>query len=408
MLIDDSTALKRLNYLTLAWGINTLAFSIVYPFLPIYLHSIRGLPMSTVGIIFLVMGLASIIGSPLAGYLVDRFGRRVVMLYGPVIRSISFFSLSFLAYINAPFIAFAIGLFFTSLTGSFFQNGANTYVIDLIASEDRTVAISRVSVGANIGWMLGPAIGAYLAQTPYALLFGLTASFCLITPVIIYKFCTPIPVITKKGEIEQHAKSLLSVLRKDHLFLALIGFSFFLFMSSSQFISTLSVYCIDIIGIDKSQLGMLYTINGAVVIVFLIKTNQLLKNIPNFIRIGCGAFIYVIAFLGYGMSENYTHLIISLIIMTFGEILAMAAIIAEVGKMAPENMVGRYMGIHGLSRGIALALGPYIGFLLFERLADQPLFLWQSLSSLAFLGGCGLILTHFLKLKNNISIITDK
>ena len=187
--IDNQTARKRLNILSITFAFNTLAGSIVFPFLPIYLHTIRGIPMSTVGLIFPVMGLAMIIGSPFSGYLADRFGRRIVMVIGPLLRSVSHFSLALMAATNAPFLVITIGLFFAFFLGTFFQNSANAYATDLIHVKDRTLAFSKIRVGLNIGWMIGPAIGAFLARTPFALLFLLTGSFCLLTALTVYKLC---------------------------------------------------------------------------------------------------------------------------------------------------------------------------------------------------------------------------
>ena len=64
----------RANSLAFAWTINSLAYSIVYPFLPIYLHSERGYPMTTVGVIFPLMGAAIIVSPLIAGTLTDRIG----------------------------------------------------------------------------------------------------------------------------------------------------------------------------------------------------------------------------------------------------------------------------------------------------------------------------------------------
>ncbi|MBS1370003.1 MAG: hypothetical protein HPZ91_08635, partial [Lentisphaeria bacterium] len=54
----------RANSLACAWAINSLAYSIIYPFLPVYLHKWRGVPMETVGLIFPLMG-GAIIFSPM-------------------------------------------------------------------------------------------------------------------------------------------------------------------------------------------------------------------------------------------------------------------------------------------------------------------------------------------------------
>jgi len=100
--------------------------------------------MSTVGLIFPVMGLAMIIGSPFSGYLADRFGRRIVMVIGPLLRSVSHFSLALMAATNAPFLVITLGLFFAFFLGTFFQNSANAYATDLIHVKDRTLAFSKI------------------------------------------------------------------------------------------------------------------------------------------------------------------------------------------------------------------------------------------------------------------------
>ena len=283
--IDNRTARKKLNLISITFGFNTLAGSIVFPFLPIYLHSIRGIPMSTVGLIFPVMGLATIIGSPFSGYLADRFGRRIVMVIGPMLRSLSHFSLAVMAAVNAPLWVIAIGLFFAFFLGTFFQNAANAYVTDLIHPADRTVAFSKIRVGLNIGWMIGPAIGAFLARTPFFLLFLMTASFCLVTAFSVFRWC---PELNSGQESRAHDRasniSFSQILKQDRFFLLFISLCFLLFLSVSQFVSTLSIYATEIVGISKTQLGLLYTLNGAIVITTLVYLNQKLQKNNIFLR----------------------------------------------------------------------------------------------------------------------------
>ncbi|MFC1582616.1 MFS transporter [Planctomycetota bacterium] len=107
---------KRIISVAVAVGINTLAYSIIYPFLPIYLHSVRKIPMHIVGLVFPAMGLAAIIGAPLAGNPADRIGRRKLLVGGPIGRSACFFGLAGMAHINASFWAFVIMLFMAAVS----------------------------------------------------------------------------------------------------------------------------------------------------------------------------------------------------------------------------------------------------------------------------------------------------
>lgn len=180
---------KQTLFIAVAWCINVLAYSIVYPFLPIYLHAIRGFPMSMVGLIFPVMGLAAIVGSPISGWLADRAGRRALLIGGPIGRSGAFFLLAGMAAIQAPFVWFVAGLFFASLLGKFFQNAANADLTDMLPPEERLsvgemlsltailTAVSQIApanmVGRymgvhglvdGLGWAIGPYIGALLFE----------------------------------------------------------------------------------------------------------------------------------------------------------------------------------------------------------------------------------------------------
>ena len=396
--IDNEAARKRLNLISITFGFNTLAGSIVFPFLPIYLHSIRGIPMSTVGLIFPAMGLANIIGSPFSGYLSDRFGRRIVMYIGPLLRSVSHFSLALMAAVNAPFWVITIGLFFAFFLGTFFQNSANAYVTDLIHAADRTVAFSKIRVGLNIGWMIGPAIGAFLARTPFFLLFLMTGSFCLVTAFTVFKWCPELP-LSQASEARDRVSniSFLKILKQDRFFLLFISLCFLLFLSVSQFVSTLSIYATEIVGISKTQLGLLYTLNGAIVIVTLVYLNKKLQDNNIYLRIGLGAIIYALALSGFGVSLTWIHLILCIVLMTLAEMISIPAATAATGSLAPQDRVGRYMGLHGLVQGIGWSLGPFLGSQLFDAYAARPVILWATLSIPALMAGIGFLWIGFSK-----------
>lgn len=391
---------RKVLAIAIAWGINTLAYSIVYPFLPIYLHTIRGIPMSTVGIMYPVMGIAVIIGSPISGALTDRLGRRILLIGGPFGRSCVFFALALMAFFDAPFVYIAIGLFFSTLLGQFFKSAANAYITDLTSPNDRATAFSTVRVGLNVGWMLGPAIGSFLARTPFSLLFSLTAMLCLVTTSIPYRFCPPITPV-KPDVIRTRRESFRTIFYRDRHLLLLLAFTFALFLSVAQFVSTLSVYATTIVGISQTSLGFLYTVNGVLVILFLIPLNRVLKKTELFGRIGWGALLYVIAYLGFGISEYWGHLAVSMIVMTIGEMIALTAIVSAVSHMAPPQMIGRYMGLHGLVDGLGWAVGPFFGAIAFEHFQTNSLVLWAILSSGSALAGGGFLTWHIITAKNH-------
>ncbi len=71
---------QRLWILFISQLIVAIGFSVVMPFLAIYLHDKLGVAMSLVGIVFLLGAIMAAMGQLLGGTLADRWGRRKVML----------------------------------------------------------------------------------------------------------------------------------------------------------------------------------------------------------------------------------------------------------------------------------------------------------------------------------------
>jgi MFS family permease len=162
-------------------------------------------------------------------------------------------------------------------------------------------------------------------------------------------------------------------------------------------VSTLSIYATEIVGISKTQLGLLYTLNGAIVIVTLVYLNRKLQKNNIFLRIGLGAIIYFLAFSGFGMSLTWIHLILCIVLMTLAEMISIPAATAATGSLAPQDRVGRYMGLHGLVQGIGWSLGPFLGSQLFDAYAARPVIFWSMLSIPALMAGIGFLGIGFRK-----------
>ena len=66
-------------------------------------------------------------------------------------------------------------------------------------------------------------------------------------------------------------------------------------------------------------------------------------------------------------------LVISIIVLTFGEMIAMPIASSYVADLAPDDMRGRYMGVLGFSWNTAIGIGPMVGLWIFGH---SPDFLW--------------------------------
>lgn len=381
------------NMLAVAWAINSLAYSIVYPFLPIYLHSSRGLPMDQVGLIFPAMGLGVMIGPPLSGFLADRFGRRK-LLYGSTLgRGLVFMVLALLALIDGPLWSFAILLSFSSMLGTFFQIASDAYLTDITAPAERPHTYSKIRVGTNLGWMLGPAIGAFLSTTPFSLLFSLTGVLCAASAVFVYHTC---PETHQRRQQEPSRRpdapefSMMKMLTHREFMITII-LNFLLMMLVSQLFSTLSVYATERVGISKNWLGLVYSVNGLTIVLTQVWLTRLLdrKGVDMNLRMCFGSTMYVLGYFGMAFIGNHGQMMLLVAVLTLGEVIVQPSLYATVSRLAPADGRGRYMGALGLIRGLGFSLGPYFGALLYQHWPTSPVLLWGTLSSSGVLAAVG-------------------
>lgn len=386
----------RVNWIAMAWAVNTFGFSITYPFLPLYLNTRRGVPMSKVGLFFLVMGAARIIGPMIAGVLADRFGRRRLMIFGPLSRMAVFVALALLVATDASILLMGAGLFVGALVGGFFGNASNAYVTDITSSDQRPEAFSRLRIGLNIGWMAGPATGAFLSQSPFSLLFAITGVLCIIPAALAWKFC-PEPPRARTERIGWYSPwSLFAPLRRDPAIMAHLGFGLLLFLVTGQLVSTLSVFSHNDVGVPTWQVGLLYTINGLTVILLQLPVNRLLKHTNLAVRIMIGCAFYAVGYSSVGWAANWWFLAGSVIVLTCGELMTEPAMVSAVSRMAPETHVGRYMGLYTVVRGLGFSMGPFVGGIAYDTLHHNPPVMWAVLAGGAVLAAGGFFLLRKL------------
>jgi MFS family permease len=72
---------KRLWILMSGMAISAMGFGAIVPFLSIYFHSTKGIPMSAVGTFFLVASVARAFSQTIGGELSDHIGRKKILLW---------------------------------------------------------------------------------------------------------------------------------------------------------------------------------------------------------------------------------------------------------------------------------------------------------------------------------------
>jgi MFS family permease len=156
-----------------------------------------------------------------------------------------------------------------------------------------------------------------------------------------------------------------------------------------QLASTLAVFSTNVVGISEAQLGILFTVNGVAVVLFQWPAARLAGRIGVRWGLVLGCLLYATGYLSVGLALGFAFLVVSMVVITLGEVTFSPTSMAAVANMAPAASIGRYMGFFGLTEALGWSLGPFLGGILYDRLAGAPLVLWGIIASLGIVAAVG-------------------
>jgi len=230
-----------------------------------------------------------------------------------------------------------------------------------------------------------------LISVSYAFLFVLTTVASLIGVILVILF---IRESLDAVETERFAFSRVLDVSRDVRFLIFCGWGVLLFMVMAQFASTLAVFSTQNIGISEAQLGWLFTINGIAVVLFQWPAARLAARVGIRWGLVLGCLGYAVGYFSVGLAPSFGFLVGSMVIITLGEVTFSPVSMAAVANMAPAARMGRYMGFFGLTEALGWSLGPFLGGVLYDRLADSPVTLWGIVALMGVLAAAGYMLTQ--------------
>lgn len=185
------------------------AFYLLLPALPMYLLDNFSVSKSTVGVILSSYTITALLIRPFAGYMVDSFPRKQLLLV-----CYFAFTLFFGGYLLAgtvlvfAAIRAAHGLAFGTVTVS-----NSTVAIDIMPSHRRGEGIGYYGVSSNLAMATGPTVSMYLLDAfhNYDYLFGISLISCVLGFICVTTIKMPV-----KDKVKPEVKEPLSL---DRFFL---------------------------------------------------------------------------------------------------------------------------------------------------------------------------------------------
>jgi MFS family permease len=338
----------------------TAGYSISFPFLAVYLSVHRHLSMSVVGLFLasslFITSFANIIG----GELSDALGRKKVMVASLFLRGLLIGAIAWIIKADGNILVLMavhpLGLFI----GSFFNPAARAWVADSTAPAKRMKAYGFLRIGTNAGWALGPAIGGLMAVGSYSRMFAITSLVYMVCTPILVIFIKDSPVFKPREYAPADLKAVVTTL-KDPDFRNFCVFTLLIAMVMSQLVVATSLYSTRYLGFNERQIGLLFSLNGTLVVGLQYSMTRLLERSRITTGLAAGALFYAVGYFTVGYAGAYISALIGVGVLTIGELAVSPGLQALGANMAPRQEKGRYLGVQGLFQQVGSSAGILLG-----------------------------------------------
>jgi predicted MFS family arabinose efflux permease len=376
------------------------AGTMVLPFLSKYLKENLHFTYGEVGWIMVAFGLGSMLGSWLGGKLTDKIGFYKIMIFSLFMSGILFFILQYIT----SFWGLCIGMFTIMTIADMFRPAMFVSLIVYAKPENRVRALSLVRLAVNLGFAAGPTLGGLIILgMGYQGLFWVDGSSCIIAILIFamtVKEKKRIPLTADEKLTNISRKSIF----KDKPFWLLLFIIFIIAMVFFQLFTTLPLYHNEKFGLTEFQTGLLLSLNG--LLVFLLEmpiVSRIESKKINKIKIlAYGALCVALGYYILLVDSWVFVLVISIVLLTFGEIFAFPFSNAVALNRAPKGQEGQYMGLYTMSFSLAHIACSKTGLDIIEHFGYQ--INWIVMGSLGMLAViCCIWLNRMLLTEKRIS-----
>jgi MFS family permease len=390
------------QFWTLFWG--TLIYSagngLIFPFLSLYLTGALSFSMTEVGIMYVTVAVITAASQVVGGALVDRIGRKPVMLFGligGVVPTVSMgLSGNLLASSNGPMrlLVISILIILFGLTTGVYGPASNAMVADLVESEKRTRAYSLIRIVMNIGIAIGPAVGGFIATRSYLVLFlcaGLgSLVYGLLAVLFVRETLPAVGTSIKLKTTQQSTDAGFGAVFADRIFLTFCALFLVSILIYAQMNTTLPVYLKHDFGVNEREYGLLMSLNAAMVVFFQFPLSSWINRYEKGLMMAAGVLLFGIGFGMFAFVATLPLFFLAQAIWTTGEMITSPISQAFAADAAPSSMRGRYLGFYSLTWGVASGVGPLLGGLVMDRYGGR--YIWYAALSLNLLVMAGFLL----------------
>ncbi len=406
--------------LVLAAGdlIASFGFSLIFPFLTIYLVNAFGATAFEAGLVISGYAICSIFSGAVGGWLTDRVGRKPVMVVSVGVTGLVIVLMGQAHdLVQIAVLTVALGLIDPA-----FIPAARAAIADVVDEERRPRAYGLLGVAAAVGWIAGPAIGAGLSVFGYPLLFTIAGVLVSTYAVVAIRWLPetrpvrtpatrepagmatvtpggvdptpltagadhslPLPGAASVAERAGGGRDGRQPVDPRLVFAAFLPIAMVVRAAAFLWVTTLPIYAARSLGVSTSTWGILFSINGLIIVFFQMRVATAAERRSKPRVMAVSALMYAAGYACVALVGSPALAVPALagliLLVTVGEMLLFPIEPSFVSDLSPEDRRGRYQGIVLAATGIGSAVGPPLGGWLLDTFPG-PVAWWATTASL--------------------------
>src|SRR5690242_8865548 len=342
--------------------INFLGNGMVAPFLVIYLHFGRGLPLGLAGSAVALGGITAVTSGLVAGSMSDRLGPRNILVAAMISNASAYLLYT---QVTVPWQAFAVGLMVGFGTGCYGPS-SQSLIASLVPAEKRQAAFAQNRVTSVVGLGAGGAIGGFIASAGlggYLHLLVLDSVTFLSFAALMLLLPSPrtaAPVASNGGYV---------TVTRDRAFLWLVAVNVALVAAGiAPMLVLLPAFAKIQTHMGEAAIGAIYAVNTLTIVAAQLPLTKLTAALPRMLILRGAAGLWILSWLmclaaGASLRASAAMVVIAMAVVVYalGECLYSSVMLPTAIALAPAELRGRYLGAMGLAWQSGFLIGPSAG-----------------------------------------------
>jgi MFS transporter, DHA1 family, tetracycline resistance protein len=357
--------------------VDLVGFGLVIPLLPFYAVRFAASPQQ-VTLLLAVYSLMQLLTAPLWGRLSDRVGRRPVLMTSLAASALAYL---WLGGASALWMLFAA----RALAGACAGNIAavQAYVADVTTPENRAKGMGLIGAAFGLGFMIGPALGGFLAgndpatadlETPAWVAAGL--SLAALCGVLFLLSESLMPEQRGHAQPRSRISAVSGVLRRPILLRLILSF-FLLILAVAGMQSVFALWAMWRFGWGPEQVGYVFAYLGLLSAILqggLI--GRLARRFGEERLVLCGLVLIGIGFLVLPFARDLAVLGVGVSGLALGMGLTQPSLNSLISRGVGREEQGEILGISQSVGSLSRVIGPVLAGILFADLGRDSPFLW--------------------------------